>query len=508
MASFSAAIIQFALALLALAQTNATITDSVRQQTINLSNQAIQVAQEGFSTSTATSNGSTTTMLVSSISHAVLGQAVTLTATISPATATGKVTFYEDTAVLGTVPLTNGQANFVTSMLPSTTNSLRAIYMGDSSNSSSISSLLPMTVSALPASGFSPATTYTADDFPQDIAAGDLNGDGYPDLVVPNYNSDDVSVLISNHDGTFKPAVNYSGSLSTIFTPTQVALGDFNGDGKLDVAISSYVIPLTVALGNGDGTFQPLKSYYPGTTDGNLLLTGDFNGDGIPDLVQDGRNGILQVFIGNGDGTFQNGLDSSDGSTAQLNHAALGDFTGNGRTDVVTSDLNGAVYVWLNKGDGTFTAKNVIPAGSSYIDHAIAVGDFNGDGKEDLAVTAGSFSNPAVDNVTIMLGNGDGTFKTGATYANTGGSNPVSIATGDFNGDGKTDLVIGNGSGNTGLLSGNGDGTFQPAVALNGTQAATALAVGDFNRDGRTDLAALNLKVNVLLGLQSTTLTN
>ncbi|HTA45977.1 MAG TPA: FG-GAP-like repeat-containing protein [Bryobacteraceae bacterium] len=436
---------------------------------------------------------STTTTLASSATLPDLGQAVTLTATVSPATATGKVTFYRGITVLGTAALTNGEATLATTLLPFGTSTLKAFYIGDGTYNFSVSSPLPITVSAAPASGFSPATDYVVGNFPQDISAGDLNGDGYADLVIVNYNTSNVSVLLGNADGTFRAAVNYPAS----FDPTTVTLGDFNGDGKLDIAVGGYVISLSVALGNGDGTFQPFANSFVPTSTGMILKTADFNGDGIVDLLVDSNRGGIQVLLGNGDGTFQNRLSFSNGSGAQVIHAALGDFNGDGNTDVVTADTNGAVYEWLGNGNATFTPVNVIPAAGSFIGRALVVGDFNGDGKADLAVTAGS-----LNNVTVMIGNGNGMFQTGASYAT--GFNPISIATGDFNGDGKADIVVGNGSGNASLLLGNGDGTLQPAVAEGGTAAAIALAVDDFNRDGRTDLAVLNLNLGVLLGLQGT----
>jgi hypothetical protein len=249
---------------------------------------------------------------------------------------------------------------------------------------------------------------------------------------------------------------------------------------------------LSVALGNGDGTFQAFNSYNVGLTTGLVLLAGDFNGDGIVDLVDEDLEGGIGVLLGKGDGTFQPWLQFFNGSGELIIYTALGDFNGDGFTDILTSDVTGGIFLWLGAGDGSFQASEVIPDGL-FIDRAIAVADFNNDGRLDLAFTENS-----ANDVVVMLGIGDGTFQYVTSLGT--GTNPIGISAVDFNGDGNADLAIANGSGNISILLGNGDGTLQFLASPGSTLGAGAFAVGDFNRDGRTDLAVLHNKVTVLLG--------
>ena len=295
------------------------------------------------------------------------------------------------------------------------------------------------------------------------------------------------------------PAPSFSGPLW--FTagsyPVSVAVGDLNGDGRADLATTGSVL-----LGNGDGTFQAPINYRAGTNPVSVAV-GDFNGDGKADLVTVNNstspisvsqgNGNVSVLLGQGDGTFQGAVNYGAG-TAPVSVVA-GDFNGDGKLDLVVADAgvyptNGGVSVLLAKGDGTFQAAVNYSAGG--FPRSMATGDFNGDGKLDLAVV--SHDNYSTS-VLVLLGNGDGTFQSPVAYG--AGPYTYSVAVGDFNADGKPDLAVANfGIGDlvvfssVSVLLGKGDGTFGHAVGYG--PGGTSVAVGDFNGDGELDLAVGN----------------
>ena len=278
--------------------------------------------------------------------------------------------------------------------------------------------------------------------------------------------------------------------------PGSVVVGDFNGDGIPDLAVANtgstfaYEYFLTILLGNGDGTFTATATTRTGAYPSSIAV-GDFNGDGIADLaVTDYVYDNATILLGNGDGTFTatavspatgNGPDS----------VAVGDFNGDGKADLaVANDYSNTVTILLGNGDGTFTATTVSPA-TGNVPISIAVGDFNGDGKADLAV-----ANYQDGTVTILLGNGNGTFTATATSPATG-TEPFSVAVGDFNGDGKADLAVANkNAGNAGtvtILLGKGDGTFTAAAVSPATgNGPESVAAGDFNGGAVSDLAVAN----------------
>jgi len=296
---------------------------------------------------------------------------------------------------------------------------------------------------------------FDAGSGPQSVAVGDFNGDGKPDLAVVNSYSNNVSILLGNGDGTFQIHVDYP----TGAQPGSVAIGDFNGDGKLDLAVvNSYSNNVSVLLGNGNGTFQPAVSYGTGSGTGPAFVAvGDFNHDGKLDLaVANSNSTYVSVLLGNGDGTFQT---------------------------AVNYDVGGAPT-------------------------SIAVGDFNHDGKLDLAVAV-PVPGPSTY-VSVLLGNGDGTFQTAVNY--NAPYAPDAVAVGDFNGDGNLDLVVGNRSSNISVFLGNGDGTFRTAVNYSAGYNPSSVAVGDFNNDGTLDLAVANsgssTTVTVLLQSPTVSLSN
>src|SRR5438445_3782283 len=325
-----------------------------------------------------------------------------------------------------------------------------------------------------PAPSFAAARTFESGAGTWSLAADDFNGDGKPDLAVANHfcpnctppaSSGSFSVLLGNGDGTFQSAVNYDAGTN----PVSVAVGDFNGDGKPDLAVvNSGSTNLAVLLGKADGTFQSAVNYDTGTSP-NSVAVGDFNGDGKLDLVVGGST--VSVLLGNGDGTFQAAVNSGTGGGS----IAAADLNGDGKLDVTVVNGSG-VSVLTGNGDGTLQAAVSYAAGTN--PNSVAIGDFNNDGKPDLAVANNDSS---AKNVSVLLGNANGTFQDAVNYSVAAG--PYSVAVSDFNGDGRPDLAVATDVGIT-LLLGKGDGTFQLAVNYSAGSYPKFVTAGDFNGDG------------------------
>jgi hypothetical protein len=358
---------------------------------------------------------------------------------------------------------------------------------------------------------FLEAPTYSAGGVAVALTTADVNGDGKLDLIVANDQSNTVGVLLGNGDGTFQAAVTYgSGGYGAL----SVAVADVNGDGKPDLLVANECAgnceyssngSVGVLLGNGDGTFQPAVSYNSGGAEAYSVAVGDVNGDGKLDLIVANDNAV-GVLLGNGDGTFQPAVSYNSGGSS----VAVADVNGDGKLDLVVSSLTGgSVSVFLGNGDGTFQPAVGYNSGGWGFFSSVAVADVNGDGKPDLLVAnhcASSSADCRFGSAGVLLGNGDGTFQAVQNYSSEGFA-PDSIAVADVNGDGKKDLLIANvyaagGAtyGTVGVLFGNGDGTFQAAQTYATDGPAEFVAVGDVNRDGKPDLLVANGNVDVFFG--------
>jgi hypothetical protein len=357
---------------------------------------------------------------------------------------------------------------------------------------------------------FMATLSYGVGGSPGAIVAADFNGDGVTDLAVSHTfigpgSPSTINILTNNGDGTF----NNSANLTTGASASDMVLGDFNGDGKMDLAVSStdsHGNPIVaVFLGNGNGTFKkPINSLY--TNPLANLAVGDFNGNGKLDIVgTDGGNNLVDVMLGNGNGTFGAATNFATGKNP--NSVAVADVNGDGKLDLaVDNNTDNTVGVLLGNGNGTFGAQTAYALNNTD-PTAVAISDLNNDGHPDLVVTH-FFGFSA--NVDVFLNNGNGTYGTPTTY-NTGGSFPVAVAIADLNGDGIPDIAMSNNfSDNVGIIFGNGDGTFgAPTVYAVGDRPATTnptgngITVGDFNRDGHLDVAVSNDNAGTVTALLS-----
>jgi hypothetical protein len=316
------------------------------------------------------------------------------------------------------------------------------------------------------------------------MAVVDVNGYGEANLAtIASFET--LAVLVGNGDGSFMNMKSIALA-ATPYSPGAGVAADFNGDGKLDLAIAESNYPngqVSVELGAGNSTFKkPIVSLLSTTaTNPNVVLEADFNGDGKSDLaVLDDYGNGFQILLGNGDGTLGTPVDTS--LTYLVLSLALGDFNKDGKADLVVSTNGGngspSMNIYLSNGDGTFSpgAQYSVPLYAG-----VAVADVNGDGNLDLIIT--SFGSP----VEVFRGNGDGTFKSPISGPSDTYSSQAAV--GDFNRDGKLDIAIGTSSG-IAFLAGNGDGTFRSPVYSNSTfQIAGTVVAADFNGHGNLGLA-------------------
>ncbi|MBW1839398.1 MAG: VCBS repeat-containing protein [Deltaproteobacteria bacterium] len=270
--------------------------------------------------------------------------------------------------------------------------------------------------------------------------------------------------------------------------PSSVAVADFNNDQKVDLAVTnSYDDSVSILLGNDDGTFQAAINCNTGMAPEEVVAS-DFNGDDKVDLaIANSFDDTISILMGKGDGSFEDGVSYDCGEFPYA--MAVADFNGDSKDDLAVANggglfSSGDVSLLLGNGDGTFQRATSLTAGSSPTD--IHSSDFNGDTYADLTVT-----NSSDDTVSILLGNGDGTFKAAVNYAV--GQSPFGVTGGDFNNDQKEDIAVTNSdTNNLSILLGNGDGTFKAAVNYGTGKWPIAVAAADFDQDGILDLAVAN----------------
>jgi hypothetical protein len=463
-------------------------------------------------------------------------------------------------------------------------------FNGDSNQDLAVANEGSNNVSVLLGNGagsFNAANNFNVGGNPLSVAVGDFDGDGRQDLAVTNAKSDNVSVLLGNGAGSFTAATNFSTGIG----PFSVAVGDFNGDGKQDIATANQIsTDVSVLLGNGAGSFDSAANFGAGSVPSSVAV-GDFNGDGKQDLAtaNQGSNnvsvllrqcpaatlgnypnttvplsgnttvvpdaaptntvsinvststsfkgrlegnpatGLVRVTDAHPAGTYTvkvTGFASGGGTStvtftltvttpttcnpvtfappANFNagtspvFAAVGDFNGDGNQDLAAANrFTNFVSVLLGNGMGSFSAATNFAVGGSGEPFAVAVGDFNGDGNQDLAVAIRTSTI-----ISVLLGTGTGSF--GAATSFTVGNEPLSLAVGDFNNDGRQDLAVANRFTNfVSVLLGDGMGSFSAATNFGAGSTPHAVAVGDFNGDGNQDLVVANYDtgtVSVLLG--------
>ncbi|USN98319.1 MAG: VCBS repeat-containing protein [Phycisphaeraceae bacterium] len=332
------------------------------------------------------------------------------------------------------------------------------------------------------------------------VSLGDLDGDGDLDVAVADYGSlqyyvpGEVTVRLNKGDGTFAALQRYVAGAGS----TSVSLGDLDGDGDLDMAVANrgpfdnYDISgdVSVLFNNGNGTFAARQPYAAGDHPNSASL-GDLDGDGDLDMaVTNGNNADVSVLLNNGDGTFaaQQRYAAGAGPVS----VALADLDDDGDLDMaIANSGSGDASILFNNGDGSFAAQQRYAAGIR--PKSVSLGDLDGDSDLDVAIVNTGAYPDYIDDASVLLNNGDGTFAAQQRYAT--GRLPSSVSLGDLDGDGDLDMTVANAYlslSNVSVLLNNGDGTFADQQHYAAGDGPESISLGDLDGDGDLDMAVAN----------------
>lgn len=338
---------------------------------------------------------------------------------------------------------------------------------------------------------------------PSAVELADLNHDGKLDAAVANSESDNVTILLGDGAGGFNPAAG--SPFAAGHEPNDLAIGDVNNDGNLDLAFANHdTTYLTVLIGDGSGSFKPA----PGSPFNvqskphpHGVAIADFNGDGWADLATDdwGNNQVTVVFNDKRGAFVSPGVSFPVGKMPYQKLRAA-DLNKDGKGDIVTTNFEGGnVSVLLADGQGGFREAAGSPFDSNKQPFAIAIGDLNGDGNPDLAIGhySGQITDPSDDRMTILPGNGDGTFRQAWSQL-VPGKAPTRVAIGDVNGDKIADAVFANYGNNsvTVVLGSRSNFTTATGWTIAVGRLPTGVAIGDLNGDGKGDIVTSNYDDN------------
>jgi hypothetical protein len=424
--------------------------------------------------STASSNSAVSISLSVPASPALINQPVTMTASVSPASASGSVFFYDGVNPLGVAAISGGKAVRSTIMSVAGRHVLSAVVVGSGLTSSSA----PLMVAALPASGIGAAPSSSPATIAQAITA-DFNGDGQSDLAVANMTGNSTAILLGNGNGTFTDG----GQITGLAGPSALTVADWNLDGNLDIAVvNSAASSVIVSFGAGDGTFLSQTTLATGFNPVGVIAA-DLNRDGIPDLATlNADSGSVSIWLNNGDGSFRAAQTAFAGTLPAAFVAA--DFNGDGKVDLAVTNLSGnKVAILLGNGDGTFNFPATYTVGTAPI--SIVSADLNGDGRADLVVGSAGTLFQQNAGLHVLRGNGDGSFQAPDVYSLPGSA--ASMLSADIDGDGNIDIVVSTPAG-TLVFPGTGTGALNSPVTYLGF-GSNALVTGDFNGDGTSDVA-------------------
>ena len=341
---------------------------------------------------------------------------------------------------------------------------------------------------------FAAAVAYESGQKTYALFSGDLDGDGDVDLAAANEQESTISVFLNDGAGGFARL----DRIDTGQYPTGGAIADMNRDGIPDVVTADYHgDSVSVLLGTGGGALAEKASYptISGSETSNLAV-GDLNGDGSLDVIATNPlSSSISLFLGRGDGTLDESVDLPVGivGASAPYSTAIGDFNGDGAGDVAIADVrSGTIIVRLGNGDGTF--EDEVPYLEGGVPPYILITrDLDLDGNLDLVC-----ANRGSDDVSVLLGRGDGAFRKTIVSSTGPDTGPYSVAVADFNQDGVPDVVTANFETSTSsVLLGIGNGAFEAPIDAGATGLTSyGVAVGDFNRDGKPDFATANASSN------------